>query len=292
MNIKSILETAKKPKNRKYVTRTLRWISQILFFLFFPSAFTGAFAGIKYIFTQIGAKNPIELSSFVTVLIFLCAYTVLFGRFFCGYACPFGTLGDLIRELYLYICKKLKKKPIIIPQSIQKYLSYLKYVILFVIVLLCFLGVYGSMSGWSPWDVFSMLTSGNFKLSHYILGGILLLVIMIGMAFADRFFCRFLCPMGAVFSILPVLPFFTVRRDKEKCIKGCKACQKVCPSNLELVYTKTQNQNGDCFQCGKCLDICPKKSCTSCVGKVRGNEIWFTILRVAVLILVMILANV
>ena len=292
MTVKEILTNAKNPKNRKTLNRTVRWICQIIFFIFFPSAFTSAFSGIKYIFTQFGLRQAVELSAFITVLISLCVYTIIFGRFFCGYACPFGTLGDFIREVYIFICKKRKKKAVSINLKISKYLSFIKYIVLFVIVLLCFLGVYGNISGWSPWDVFSMITSGNIHFGKYILGVIILLAIMVGMVFADRFFCRFLCPMGAVFSLLPVLPFFKIRRNKDKCIKGCKACQKVCPSDLELPYEGTWEQNGDCFQCGKCIDICPKKSCRGCTGGFRGNEIWFTIIRAVLLIGVMILANV
>ena len=85
---------------------------QLLFFLFLPSAFTTAFSGIKSLMTQIGAGNPIALSSFLTVLLALCAYTIVFGRFFCGYACAFGTLGDAVHALYLFLCKKCRKKPI------------------------------------------------------------------------------------------------------------------------------------------------------------------------------------
>ena len=51
------------------------------------------FSGIKSVLTQIGAGNPIAWSSFLTVLLALCAYTIVFGRFFCGYACAFGTAG-------------------------------------------------------------------------------------------------------------------------------------------------------------------------------------------------------
>lgn len=57
---------------------------------------------------------------------------------------------------------------------------------------------------------FSMLHAGNFKLGGYIVGLVLLVLILVGMAFQERFFCRVLCPMGAVFSMLPVLPLFTL----------------------------------------------------------------------------------
>lgn len=59
----------------------LRALIQIFYFLFLPSVYTAAFAGVKYIFTQIGAGEKIAMTSFVTVLIVICVYTILFGRF-------------------------------------------------------------------------------------------------------------------------------------------------------------------------------------------------------------------
>ncbi|MFQ9387568.1 MAG: 4Fe-4S binding protein [Coprococcus sp.] len=86
----------------------------------------------------------------------------------------------------------------------------------------------------------------------------LLVLIMVGMAVQERFFCRFLCPMGAVFSWLPMLPFFTLKREREQCIKGCSACTKQCPSDIGLPEVGSLNVSGDCFQCQKCIDTCPR----------------------------------
>lgn len=97
-------------KQVKKIHIWLRTGIQLFFFLLFPSAYTAAFAGIKYIFTQIGAGEMVSVSSFVTVLIVLCGYTIIFGRFFCGFACAFGTLGDAVHAGYVWCCKKLKKK--------------------------------------------------------------------------------------------------------------------------------------------------------------------------------------
>ena len=121
---------------------------------------------------------------------------------------------------------------------------------------------------------------------------LLLVLILVGMVFCERFFCRFLCPMGAVFSLLPILPFFSVRRKREKCAKGCTACEKVCPSDLSLPEDGSWNVSGDCFQCQKCLEICPKKNAKSSIRNFRGNEIWFTLLRAVVLAAVLILAGI
>ena len=153
-------------KQVKKIHIWLRAGIQLFFFLLFPSAYTAAFAGIKYIFTQIGAGKMISVSSFVTVLLVLCGYTIIFGRFFCGFACAFGTLGDAIRAGYVWCCKKLKKKPVTLSQKISTRLSVCKYLILLVIVLMCYAGIYSQAQGTSPWDVFSMIHAGNLKLAY------------------------------------------------------------------------------------------------------------------------------
>ena len=72
---------------------------QLLFFISMPGAFVAGFSGVKNIFGHIASGSVLEMNSFVKVLIGLCVFTILFGRFFCGYVCAFGTLGD-----YVYIC--------------------------------------------------------------------------------------------------------------------------------------------------------------------------------------------
>lgn len=87
-------------KQLKKIHIWIRAIIQLLYFIFIPSVYTAAFAGVKYIFTQIGAGEKVALTSFVTVLIVVCIYTAVFGRFFCGFACAFGSLGDGVNALY------------------------------------------------------------------------------------------------------------------------------------------------------------------------------------------------
>lgn len=273
-------------KTLKKVHVWVRAVIQLLYFLFIPSAYTAAFNGVKYIFTQMGAKSHLELTSFVVTLIALCLFTVVFGRFFCGFACAFGSLGDAVRALYVFICKKLKKKPVTMKASVVKYLQAVKYVVLVLLVVSCYTGVYSKTQGMSPWDVFSMLHAGNFKLGGYIVGLVILVLILVGMAFQERFFCRVLCPMGAVFSMLPVLPLFTLRRDRSECIRGCRACTMKCPSDIELAPDTAPELSGDCFQCQKCIDTCPKGNIHTGIRSLKGNEIWFTVLR-AVLLLVL-----
>ena len=87
-------------KKRKQIVSCLRAGIQLLYFLFLPSVFTAAFNGVKYIFTQLGQGEKIEMTAFVSALLLVCAFTIVFGRFFCGFACAFGSLGDAMHAIY------------------------------------------------------------------------------------------------------------------------------------------------------------------------------------------------
>lgn len=280
-------------------TKIVRIIIQLIFLIGMPSAFTAAFSGVKTLFTQLGLGEPLALHGFLAVLVALLAYTVVFGRFFCGYACFFGTLGDWIHEAYLLLSRKLKFKPHQIDPRAGLVLSWIKYLILAGVCILCYLGIWGNTHGMSPWEVFSMISAGRFDLDGYAYGILFFVIILFGMAFTERFFCRFLCPMGAVFSLMPVLPFFSLHKNKEKCVKGCRACTRTCPSDIDLPDVGRIEVNGDCFQCQRCIGSCtvrkinrkkdPKARGNICCGitSIAGDELWFTLLRAAILFALM-----
>ena len=290
-------------KNKEQV---LRFIIQVVFFLTIPSAYTAAFNGVKSIITAMGAGERVELTSFVMALIGISLFTLVFGRFFCGFACAFGSVSDWIYNLTSYLIKKTGGRRKTIPQSVMKYLSHLKYIVLAVSLVLCYTGVYAQLKGISPWDVFSMVTAGNMRLAGYGVGIVLLLLIVCGITYQERFFCRCLCPMGAVFSLLPVLPVFALRRDRESCIGGCSACSRKCPMDIQLPPAEkssdhdgalelaeeaesewTLDHDRDCIQCQKCISTCPKSNVHSGMGGLRGNELWWTLVRAVALLAVL-----
>lgn len=80
-------------KKRKQIVSCLRAGIQLLYFLFLPSVFTAAFNGVKYILRSLDRVKKIEMTAFVSALLLVCAFTIVFGRFFCGFACAFGSLG-------------------------------------------------------------------------------------------------------------------------------------------------------------------------------------------------------
>ena len=288
---KKPLTKAQIRKKNKRVHTWLRAGIQVVFFVIAPSLFTESFNGIKAIFQAIAEGSMIQWNDFLTTLVILCIFTMLLGRFFCGYACAFGALGDWIYALSAFIQEKLgkkkKKKKLLpdIPVKVKKGLQYIKYVLLAAIVAMCALGIYDSVSGASPWSVFSMARSGNLRLAGYAAGGILLILIILGMAWQERFFCQYLCPMGAVFALLPKLPWTSLRRNRENCIKGCSACEKQCPVSLGL-DTDTPKE-GECIRCGKCVGTCPKENIKTGVPKWKGDE-WWAVLSEAAALLILV----
>lgn len=243
---------------------------RILFFILFPAVFSTAFSGVKYVAAQIGVGKHIELIVFVVTLLVVLLFTILFGRFFCGFACSFGSYGDFLYEISCRVRKKRKKRPFQFSEKLGNVLCYVKYLVLVAILLLCVAGKSSAVSTFSPWDVFSRLQTLNMpKLGA---GVLVFLLISIGMIFEKRFFCRFLCPLGAIFSILPVIPASSIKRDRENCIARCKACKMKCPANLDIASMEEGDhaKMGECFSCGKCMQTCPKSNVHT--DAVHGKE--------------------
>ena len=92
--------TAAQQRQRDKKRRTwLRTEVQLFFFVSMPGAFVAGFSGVKQIFLHIGAGEVLSADSFTLSLLGLCGFTLLFDRFFCGYACAFGSLGDAVWAL-------------------------------------------------------------------------------------------------------------------------------------------------------------------------------------------------
>lgn len=85
-----------------------------------------------------------------------------------------------------------------------------------------------------------MITAGRFPNSKYLAGIVILVLIMVGMCTQERFFCQFLCPMGAVFALMPILPGALFQRNREKCPPKCGLCKK----DVRLIWILTATRPG------------------------------------------------
>ena len=257
---KKPLTAAQQHQQAKKRRALLRAALQVFFSFSMPGAFVAGFNGVKLLFQRIGAGEVLQADSFTLSLLGLCGFTLLFGRFFCGYVCAFGGLGDAVYALSSLIQKKLfhRRAPFRLPERAVRYGQWIKYALLAFIAGLCAAGIYDKTTGTSPWEVFSRLTALRLPPEGFGVGIALFLLILLGMALHPRFFCQFLCPMGAVFALLPVLPFARLHRQSDGCIPGCNACKQQCPVCLKL--EETSLRSGECIACEACVGTCPKQN--------------------------------
>ena len=258
---------------RKHISRRQRWLVQGAFFVLAPSSFATGFMGLKTLLMQVNVMNThrgydFEVMSFTVFLAVLLVVTVLVGRYFCGYVCSFGFLGDAVYALGNVVAKKLgiKRKPL--PHKVESVLGGVKYLVLIGVCALVLDGFYTAVNSNSPWTVFGKLA--NLSVSGVtVVGAVLLGLIVLGMLIKERFFCEFLCPLGALFSLMPTLPTGRMRRQRPKCRKNCAACRQQCPVGIE---PKGRILAGECIMCGECAEVCPQKNVT-CGLEVRADEV-------------------
>lgn len=193
----------------------------------------------------------------------LLLYAILLGRMVCGWLCPFGLVQEL---LYKIKTPKLKKN------KLTRALSYLKYVLLAVFVFLIPIA-YALKDVPLPAFCKYICPAGTLEgaltlLSHKVnesyfsmLGSLftwkflLLISIVTASVFIFRMFCRFLCPLGALYGLFNRISLFGVRMDANKCT-ACGRCTAHCKVDIRCAG------DSECIACGECVSVCPTKAIT------------------------------
>ena len=239
----------------------IRTIIQIIAFLTVPALFVTVFSAIGGIVAALigGTFAFSEYLGSIMFVLGIFTVTLIWGRFFCGFICSFGAMQDLLHAVGRLIPWKIK-----VSETADKWMKKLKYAVLLFVVI----GVWGcSVTGdsvWSPWTVFGIYTSVSAwsSLRYFAtLGGVLLILIMIGSLFIERFFCKYLCPLGALFSLTARFRFYPLKRQSSKC-GSCKLCAAKCPMSVPRSELD-EVSSGECINCMKCTEICPKQNITT-----------------------------
>src|SRR5574344_2257177 len=257
------------------INKIIRLIVQILFFIFFPGLVGSAFLEIKVLFVDILTANFASIIGDTSLIIVLLLSTILFGRFFCGWMCMFGTYNDIVN----LIGKKVFKIQYKINPKVDSYLKYLKYVVLIFITCFIWTSLVTIPSGSSPWDALMQLTNPTYAFNNYLIGLIILVFITIGDLFVERFFCRYLCPLGAIFSIVSKGRILNIKKEKSVC-GPCKACTNKCAMGINIDAVNLV-RSGECINCLNCTSICPKNNAKLVINDKALNEYAVATLAVA-----------
>ncbi len=202
------------------------------------------------------------------VLGILMLFGLTLGRTICGFLCPVGLLQELAHKLPT---PKLNKN------LFTRILSYLKYIILFIFVLLIpfmyalqnypvpafckYICPAGTLEG-----AIGLLAHPSHADKYPMLGLLftrkfLILILIIGACvFIYRAFCRFLCPLGAIYGLFSRIALIGVRVDMKSCI-DCGRCVSCCPMDIKHV------SDHECIHCGQCIPECPTNAIAFKAGK-------------------------
>lgn len=188
----------------------------------------------------------------------LLAFGVFLGRAVCGWLCPFGFLQELIHKIP---SPKLKLKIIFL---------YIKYIILVVFVIVLPIAVTNYMGMGKPAFCQYICPAGTLEggipllLSHqslrqtigplFTLKMTILIVTIIGCLLVYRFFCKTLCPLGAIYGLLNKISIYRLDVNEHKCV-NCGKCRQVCKMEVDPVKTP---DSAECIRCGACADACPE----------------------------------
>ena len=255
-------------KRRIKPIQLLRAIIQLIAFLTVPALFVTLFSAISSIITAL-IGGSFTFSTYLGSIMFVLGFflvTLIWGRFFCGFICSFGAMQDLLHAVGSLLPFRIR-----VSETADKWLKKLKYAVLAFVAV----GVWGfSVPGdtlWSPWAVFGMYSSLSAwsSLQYFAtLGGVLLILIMLGSLFAERFFCKYLCPLGAFYALFQRVSLVRLRVDAAACT-GCGACVKACP--MQVDPAKTLN-SAECIRCGECVRACPAHALTFRKPGTKGEN--------------------
>ena len=223
-------------------------------------------------FQAVVGSSKFSFSYYITG--FLILLGVLLGRFICGFMCPFGWFQELLHKIPT---KKLTTKKL-------KGLTFIKYAVLLIMVVLLPALVVNDVGMGDPFFCKYLCPQGVLEGAipqaavdpgiRDALGslfswklGILIAVVVLSVLFY-RPFCKWLCPLGALYALLNKVSLLGMKVDKNKCV-SCGKCAKACKMDVDV--TKSPDHT-ECIRCGMCVRACPTQAVKYRYGFCKEKE--------------------
>lgn len=217
----------------------IRWVA-LTATLLYLGFYKGGFLSVAHITGAIHQGPSIFLGNLpmLMVIVFTIITTIIWGRVFCSSLCPFGAVQDVIAR---FTPKAWRFK---MPQLIHDNALYVKYAVLALIV-----GTAISGSSISLFQYFEPFGTLFFFSSSMLLWSILILI-LIASVLVERFYCRYVCPLGAALGVVALVSPLRISRVPQCTL--CKVCEHACPTGA------IRKEKIDFKECVRC-DICESK---------------------------------
>lgn len=295
MSIHPVTPVGVREKRLSLISRIIRWVtlgSLLLFVLAATALHTLGYVGpsIHALCPYGGLESMLSLIAVGTFLKRIVIGTfVLFGstvllsiamrRSFCGQICALGAL----QEFFGKIGHKIFKKRLVVPQKLDRVLRYLKYVVLAVTVAMAWITGELWITPYDPFNALGHLADFNALTTSYLIGFIVLIITLLGSIAYDRFFCKYLCPAGALYGAIGKASPYMVRVEESACIR-CGKCNRACPMNVEVMNAKNGRvTSAECINCNECVHACPVEGAihTGYSKKAKMHPLVATLLALA-----------
>ena len=178
--------------------------------------------------------------------------TLLVGNAFCGWICPFGAIQDALS----WVRRTLHIPSVTLPHAVDAALRWGRFVVLAVILYFSYATARLWFADYDPYvTLFGLhwLFEGPSDALWIALG--ILGVVAAGSVVIDRFWCRYLCPLGGVLSVVGRFSLIRIRRSTASCT-DCTLCDKPCPVGIEPSKARPF-VSADCIGCMDCVATCP-----------------------------------
>jgi len=208
----------------------------------------------------------------MVILGFAAVISLGIRKSFCGWFCPVGTLSEWLWRLG----RKMAGKNFLPPPWIDLPLRSLKYLLLSFFVWIIFsmdaMAIVNFIQ--SPYYQLSDVKMLHFFTAMTFLTAVVLLVLLLGSFFIRNFWCRYLCPYGALMGLLAMAGPTRITRDENTCI-DCQRCTRACPAYLP-VHKKQRIFSAECSGCMDCTTVCPVADTLSLKTTGLSTRAWST----------------
>jgi polyferredoxin len=199
-----------------------------------------------------GDVPPVHPAAMFLLITFV-SMAFLLRKAFCSWLCPIGTVSEMLASLG----RKVFRRNFVITKWVDIPLRGLKYLLLgFFVYAVSSMSVHalGAFLH-SPYGLIADVKMLNFFRHLDRTGLIVIGILVLGSVLVKNFWCRYLCPYGALLGFASLLSPLRIRRTPSACI-DCGKCAKACPANLPVDKLVTI-KSAECTGCMECVAICP-----------------------------------